>query len=280
MCSTCANRKCHVQLAGNSLERINGEALKKYLLECSLVKPLHVIKHEANRFALVHFASELDAAIFYYIYCIKSKVVCKRIKDIAVNPSLINNQPVTYSKFQVQPRITSSTGVFCRCRCDQSETFIANSNSTITTTNTDVNSNTATVLKATASTSDGELYTNTTTDANSNSNTTTNPSDTANISDDGLVTSTTTDANININTTTDVNINSNTTTDTNTNTNTNINTTTNASTTNDDLDINIENAKLKLTRTLKRKVQEMERLSEEISKLQKKIRYLEEFQNL
>ena len=45
---------------------------------------------------MVHFASELDAAIFYYIYCIKSKVVCKRIKDIAVNPSLINNQPVTY----------------------------------------------------------------------------------------------------------------------------------------------------------------------------------------
>lgn len=39
---------------------------------------------------------------------------------------------------------------------------------------------------------------------------------------------------------------------------------------NDDLDIDIENVKLKLTKTLRRKVQEMERLLEEISKLQKK----------
>ncbi|GAN04429.1 hypothetical protein MAM1_0063d03889 [Mucor ambiguus] len=65
-------------------------------MECSVVKPLHVIKRGANSFALVHFATEIDAATFYYIYCTQKKRICIRIEDVKVNPSLIDNHPVNY----------------------------------------------------------------------------------------------------------------------------------------------------------------------------------------
>ncbi|KAG2183179.1 hypothetical protein INT43_006174, partial [Umbelopsis isabellina] len=81
------------------------QQLKKYLLECSVVKPLHVIKEVQKSFALVHFASEADAATFYHIYCREK------------NPTMLISHfnPVFKSKFEVQPRFASSTGVFCRC---------------------------------------------------------------------------------------------------------------------------------------------------------------------
>ncbi|KAL7311868.1 hypothetical protein PS15m_009581 [Mucor circinelloides] len=129
MCLTCQNRFCHVQLAGNSLESVTSDVLKKYLKECSVVKPLHVIKREATSFALVHFATEADAATFYYTYCTQKKRICIRMEDVKVNPCLIDNQPVDYSTFQVEPRVSSSTEVICRCR------HVNGTNTTTTTGN-------------------------------------------------------------------------------------------------------------------------------------------------
>ncbi|KAG2231362.1 hypothetical protein INT48_007501 [Thamnidium elegans] len=85
------------------------------MLECSIVKPIHVVKKEADSFALIHFETEIDASTFYHIYCLQKKVVCPRLEGVTVNPTLIGNQPVIYSSFQVQPRITSSKKILCRC---------------------------------------------------------------------------------------------------------------------------------------------------------------------
>jgi hypothetical protein len=49
-----------------------------------------------NGFALIHFESEVDASAFYYVYCIQKKLICKRLKGIAVNPSLLDNKPINY----------------------------------------------------------------------------------------------------------------------------------------------------------------------------------------
>ncbi|CAO0799397.1 unnamed protein product [Mucor circinelloides] len=111
MCETCGNRKCHVQLCGDSITDMKNEQLEQILKECSIVKPLHVIKTEQKNFALIHFESELDASTFYYVYCIQKKLICKRLEGIRVNPSLSNKQPINYSNF----RISSFSKLMCHC---------------------------------------------------------------------------------------------------------------------------------------------------------------------
>ncbi|KAG1125782.1 hypothetical protein G6F42_008397 [Rhizopus arrhizus] len=217
MCPTCENRFCHVQLAGNSLESLTSYVLKRYLKECSVVEPLHVIKSEATSFALVHFASQTDAATFYHVYCIQKKLICIRLEDVEVNPSLIGNQPVDYSTFQVQPRISSSTEVICRCR-----RFNGSNNTTTTTGNVDDELDSNTDTTTTADTTTTNAGTTTTTNANTN----------AAINDD------------------------------------------------DEWDVDIQNLKVKYTQALKRKELEMEKVADEISKLQKKLRYLEDMERL
>ncbi|KAL7331037.1 hypothetical protein PS15p_203285 [Mucor circinelloides] len=131
------------------------------------------------------------------------------MEDVEVNPSLIGNQPVDYSAFQVQPRISSSTEVICRCRH-----FNGSSNNSTTTTS--------------IGNVDEELD-------DSNADTTTTAADT--------------------------------TTTTNANTNAAINDD------DDEWDVDIQNLKLKHTQALKRKELEMEKVADEISKLQKKLRF-------
>ncbi|KAI8883714.1 hypothetical protein K501DRAFT_218972 [Backusella circina FSU 941] len=94
---------------------MKSERLKQILKECSIVKPLHVIKTEQKNFALIHFESELDASTFYYVYCIQKKLICNRLEGVGVNPSLLDNKPINYSNFQVQPRISSSSKLMCHC---------------------------------------------------------------------------------------------------------------------------------------------------------------------
>lgn len=53
----------------------------------------------ASRVALIHFASELEASTFYHVHCIQKKLVCKRLEGVTVNPSLLNNKPITYVRF-------------------------------------------------------------------------------------------------------------------------------------------------------------------------------------
>ncbi|KAL9538366.1 hypothetical protein PS6_011576 [Mucor atramentarius] len=133
------------------------------------------------------------------------------MEDVEVNPSLIGNQPVDYSTFQVQPRISSSTEVICRCRH-----FNGSNNTTTTIGNVDE-----------------ELDSNTDTTTTTAANTTTNANNNAAINDDD-----------------------------------------------DEWDVDIQNLKVKYTQALKRKELEMEKVADEISKLQKKLRYLEDMERL
>ncbi|KAI9473997.1 MAG: hypothetical protein EXX96DRAFT_580166 [Benjaminiella poitrasii] len=133
MCITCNNRKCHVQMSGCCLKGTSNDLLKRYMIECSIIKPIHVVKKETDSFALVHFATEIDASTFYHIYCLQKKVVCPRLEGVTVNPSLIGNQPVIYSSFRVQPRIISSTRILCRC--PPNNTGNANINTSTTNSN-------------------------------------------------------------------------------------------------------------------------------------------------
>ncbi|EPB91698.1 hypothetical protein HMPREF1544_01409 [Mucor circinelloides 1006PhL] len=75
------------------------------------------------------------------------------MEDVEVSPSLIDNEPVDYSTFQVQPRISSSTEVICRCR------HFNGTNTTTTTGNVlddelDSNIDTTTNVDTTTTTTD------------------------------------------------------------------------------------------------------------------------------
>ncbi|KAI7897442.1 uncharacterized protein BX663DRAFT_490885 [Cokeromyces recurvatus] len=117
MCETCGNRKCHVQLCGDSIRDMKSERLKQILKECSIVKPLHVIKTEQKNFALIHFESELDASTFYYVYCIQKKLICNRLEGIGVNPSLLDNKPINYARLHyllLSEIKVHLTGCYCK----------------------------------------------------------------------------------------------------------------------------------------------------------------------
>ncbi|KAI8642307.1 hypothetical protein BD408DRAFT_366946 [Parasitella parasitica] len=248
MCETCGNRKCHVQLCGDSITGIKSERLKQILKECSIVKPLHVIKTEQKNFALIHFESELDASTFYYVYCIQKKLICKRLEGIGVNPSLLDNKPINYSNFQVQPRISSSSKLMCHCSIalgtnisnDSTASFSNNSTSNANPSNRNVD--TPVISKTDANNHES-----------STASTNTNPS---NRNVDTPVISTI-----------DANNHESSTTSTNTNPNTTAST---IISTSDDYNEDIEKAKSKIKKQIERKLQEVE-------VLQKKLRRLEDF---
>ncbi|CAO0799195.1 unnamed protein product [Mucor circinelloides] len=80
------------------------------------------------------------------------------MEDVEVSPSLIDNEPVDYSTFQVQPRISSSTEVICRCR------HFNGTNTTTTTTGNVLDDE----LDSNIDTTTNVDTTTTTTDANTN----------------------------------------------------------------------------------------------------------------
>ncbi|KAI9273958.1 hypothetical protein EDC94DRAFT_593307 [Helicostylum pulchrum] len=80
MCITYNNRKCHVQMSGCSMKGARNERLKMQMIECSVVKPIHVVKKETDCFALLHFETEVDASTFYHIYCIQKKGCVSEIR--------------------------------------------------------------------------------------------------------------------------------------------------------------------------------------------------------
>ncbi|KAI8973358.1 hypothetical protein BDF20DRAFT_989349 [Mycotypha africana] len=142
-------------MSGCDLIGLSNELLKRYMLECSMIKPIHVVKKKANSFALIHFKTEIDASTFYHIYCLQEKAVCPRLEEVKVNPSLIGSHPVIYSSFQVQRRITSSSKFLCRCppintgNSNSNPTSNTNSNDTSAdpSASTTINSNSNSNLK-------------------------------------------------------------------------------------------------------------------------------------
>ncbi|KAL0140659.1 hypothetical protein V8B55DRAFT_1587528 [Mucor lusitanicus] len=48
---------------------------------------------------------------------VQQNLICTRLEGASINPSLFTNgRPVSYTAFQVQPRIIGSTRLLCRCR--------------------------------------------------------------------------------------------------------------------------------------------------------------------
>ncbi|KAF1804598.1 hypothetical protein V8B55DRAFT_1498904 [Mucor lusitanicus] len=91
-----------------------------------MVPPIHIIKKDDDSFALVHFATEVYASTFYHVYAVQDKVLCPRLGNVKVNPSLMNNQSVVYNAFQVQPRISSSKRILCSCPPDNTGNTTSN----------------------------------------------------------------------------------------------------------------------------------------------------------
>ncbi len=76
------------------------KATKNYMFVKFNVIHLKFYKHIIfGSFALIHFATEIDASTFYHIYCLQKKVVCPKLEGVTFNPSLIGNQPVIYVSF-------------------------------------------------------------------------------------------------------------------------------------------------------------------------------------
>ncbi|CAO3620812.1 unnamed protein product [Mucor hiemalis] len=246
-------------MSDSNLIGSSSELLKRYMLECSMIKPIHVVKKEADSsFALTHFKTEVDASTFHHIYCLQKKAVCPRLGEVKVNPSLIGNQHVKYSSFQVQPHITSSKKILCRCphlntaNSNSNHTSITNSNDTsvgpsasttttnTATTNSNSNSNPSSITKSNDTSADPSVSTTTTTTATTNSNSNSN------------LKSVTNSSNSNFNTPTSNTINTNAT-----------------ESTVDDWRDDIEAVKLKIRNSIKRK-------SKEIAELQKRLKIFEQ----
>ncbi|CAO3654658.1 unnamed protein product [Mucor fragilis] len=258
MCSTCNNRKCHVQVTGISLIDLTNYALRGLLQECCIIKPLHIIKKKEESFALVHFETEVDAATFYYVYRTQDKVLCPRLNSLTINPSLINNQPVTYNTFQIQSRIISSSRYLCRCSA------ATMNQSTDATGTIDDNETSTTTINQSTDTTD-------TIDDNETATTTMNQStDTTDTIDDNETATTTINQSTDTTDTIDDNETATTTMNQSTDTTDTIDDNETATTTMNQTDwrVDIEEAKKKIRVIIKRK-------AEEIQSLQKRLKLLE-----